>query len=326
MQARQLARAAAAHGAARLRRRPHLTSVTLFLTLRCNCRCGYCDFPGMDRGQDWDGARFARLLGALAHHGTARVGISGGEPLLHPDFEGIAGAANAGGFLTSLVTNGIRLDDHLDSARAFDYVLCTIEGDEGRHDAIRGRGAYGAALRGLEALARRGRPRLGVICPVHGGNASQAGEVLRLAEGLGAKAFFQPVQLRGAWQGGGFDAVLDAAAAREIFGQLRRWRRQGRPVGNSDTHLRWVSEGFPERVEARCLAGRYFHTVLPDGALLPCCMVDWDAHRVPLDPDRPGDALRGGPPPCDGCSILPYVDNTLLLRPSLRTLGNALRW
>jgi len=178
----------------------------------------------------------------------------------------------------------------------------------------------------MEALARGGGPRLGIVCPVHGKNVSQVEEVLRQAAAFGAKAFFQPVQLRSNWSGAEYGEVLPESEIRQLFQQLRAWRRAGRPVGNSPAHLRWVAEGFPKDFERRCLAGRYFHTILPDGALLPCCMVDWSAHRVPMDPDRPGAALRDGPPPCDGCSILPYVDNTLLLRPSLSALANALRW
>ncbi|MFH1530475.1 MAG: radical SAM protein [Pseudomonadota bacterium] len=325
--ARLLFRAATAHGLARLRRRPHLTCVTLFLTLRCNCSCGYCDFPRLDRGLDWDGERFLRLLAGLARHGTARVGLSGGEPLLHPDFEHIARAAAEHGFLTSLVTNGILLEAHQEAASRLDYVLCTIEGDAAHHDAIRGPGAHGAAMRGLDALSRGDGPRLGVICPVHEGNAAQVEEVLRIAEALHARAFFQPVQIRTHWNGASaFDGVLADDATREVFHRLRGWRRAGRPVGNSMTHLRWVTEGFPRGFEERCFAGRYFHTILPDGALLPCCMVDWDAHRSPLDPDHPEAALGAGSPRCAGCSILPYVDNNLLLRPSPRVLGNALRW
>ena len=321
-----LVRAAAAHGRARLSRRPHLTSVTIFLTLRCNCACAYCDFPRMDRGRDWDGDRFLRLLDGLARHGTARLGLSGGEPLLHPDVDRIVWAAAAHGFLTSMVTNGILLADHLDAAAALDYVLCTIEGDEDTHDAVRGRGSRAAAIAGMEALARRGGPRLGVICPVHAENVDQTEEVIRLAESLNAKAFFQPAQVRDGWRGQRFDGVLADQPTRDLFSHLETWKRDGLPVGNSPEHLRWVATGFPPDHRERCLAGQYFHTILPDGALLPCCMVDWDAHGTRLDPDAPGAALAGGPPACRGCSILPYVDNSLLLRPSLRSLINALRW
>ena len=323
---RGLTRAAVAHGAARLRGRDHLTSVTIFLTLRCNCSCGYCDFPGMDRGADWDGDQFLRLLGGLSRHGTARVGLSGGEPLLHPQFDRIAAAAGSHGFLTSLVTNGILLGEHLESASALDYVLCTIEGTAEIHDGVRGRGAYDAAMAGMHALAVCGRTRLGIICPVHRGNAGQIDEVLRVAEHLGARCFFQPVQLRGSWTGGAFPGVMGDSETREVFRRLLELRRSGRPVGNSPAYLRWVEGGFPRRFEERCFAGRYFHTILPDGVLLPCCMVDWEIHQAPLDADHPGRALGAGKPSCGGCTILPYVENTMLLRPSPWALGNALRW
>ena len=322
-----LANGAIRHAVARVRRRQVASSVTVFLTLRCNCACSYCDFPRNNSGRELSTDEFRRLFRGLRSHGTFRLGISGGEPLLREDFDELALDATKLGFLTSLVTNGTLLEAHLDGARAMDYVLCTVEGDQQAHDRERGAGAYAATTRGMRLLASAGHRRFGVVCPVHQGNIDTIEETLRFAEDLKAKAFFQPAQVRDGWSGAPFERVLSSEQLVEVFAEVREWKRAGRPVGNSMTHLNWLLEGFPTGFSDQCLAGRYFHTILPDGRLIPCCMTPWDVHGVRLDVDHPGAAVGiMNKPECKGCTILPYIENTLLLRSHPSSLWNVLKW
>lgn len=311
---------------ARCRGRPLWSGVSLLVTLRCNLQCPYCDFP-RHAGPEMDTDTVVRLLEGLRRGGTFRLGLSGGEPLVRHDLGAITRAAARLGFVTNLVTNGVLMRERLDDLRPVDFVLCTIEGGRATHDAPRGPGAWDAALSGLEAAIRRRVGRLGLICPVHAGNVTEIEEPLRLAESLGLRVYYQPIQERAGWTGARFAGILDLGRQAEAFARVLAWKRQGRPVGNSWAFLRMVASGRPPAFQSGCPAGRYVVTVLPDGRVVPCCMVPFDGGVPITDADRPDQVAPSlGRPACNGCTIAPYFENHLLFRPSLAAWWEAAGW
>jgi MoaA/NifB/PqqE/SkfB family radical SAM enzyme len=75
---------------------------------RCNLACTYCnEFDDFSKPVPAD-EMFRRIdkLGAL---GTAVVTISGGEPLLHPELDGVVRRIRANGMIAGLITNGYLL-------------------------------------------------------------------------------------------------------------------------------------------------------------------------------------------------------------------------
>jgi len=326
MRPRTLLRGAWHHAVARVTGRPAWTGVTLLVTLRCDQHCAYCDFP-RHAGRELDTATWKRVLAGLGRAGTVRLGISGGEPLLRPDLGELVQAAVRQGFVTSLVTNGARLRDRVDEVAAVDYLLTTIEGDAPRHDAVRGAGAWKATWEGLEAVRRRGGPKLGLICPVHAGNAATLDEPLRAAEALGVTIYFQPVLQRAGWSGAPFGDLPDEATVRDVFVRLAAWKRAGRPVGNSRAYLDLVLDGRTGALAGTCTAGRYFVTILPDGRVTPCCMLPFHADLPRVDPDAPERTSRlVSRPICEGCTIAPYVESHFIFSLDPRAIRSALRW
>ena len=87
-------------------------AVNLELTHHCNERCRHCyiDFtaPPPLPAEHWK-----RWLDELAEMGTLLLTISGGDPLLHPEFEEIYRHAHAGGFAIRLFSNCLKLDDQI---------------------------------------------------------------------------------------------------------------------------------------------------------------------------------------------------------------------
>ena len=69
-----------------------LPLVTLYLTERCNSRCVTCDYWRHGR-RDVTLESVTRLLPELEALGTRTALISGGEPLLNPEWPQIAEAA-----------------------------------------------------------------------------------------------------------------------------------------------------------------------------------------------------------------------------------------
>jgi len=257
------------------------------------------------------------------------VVLTGGEPLLRPDLPLILAEARRLGFVTSLVTNGLRLADRAADLPPVDYVITTIEGDEETHDRVRGRGSWQRTCAGLARVRARGGARLGVICPVHRGNTAALGQALETAERFGAQTFYQPVQLRESWSGPGFDGEVPDPTLAAAFAQVLDWKRRGRAIGNSYRYLRRIAEGpSASRPLPPCTAGQSFVTMLPDGRVLPCCMLPFEGAWPRFDPADPQATVDrvAAPAVCRGCTIGPYVENNLLFTGDLGSWLNVVRW
>jgi MoaA/NifB/PqqE/SkfB family radical SAM enzyme len=326
MKRRTVVKGAARLGLALMRGGNSWVSVVYLATMRCNARCPYCDFPRVPFEELDTGGALA-LIRALKEAGTVRLSISGGEPLLRADLGAMTMEAGRCGFITSVVTNGTLLQDRLEDLRPVDYILCTMEGGEGVHERMRGAGSWGMTVRGLEMLKRSGIGRLGIICPLHRENLAEIEEPLRLAEQLGTKAFFQPVQRRNGWTGPEFHGMLSPEEMKHAFGRLLRLKITGRAVGNSRRYLEIMAGGGDAGSFPKCTSGRFAVTLLPDGRVTPCCMLPFQASPVRVDPRTIGRAVReAAVPACEGCTISPYMESNLILNLDLGALLNALMW
>lgn len=306
--------------------RPLISSATFLITLRCNSGCRYCDFPRNKITNELSTEEAISLIRALHKRGLFRLGLSGGEPLLRDDIEKLAAEVRNLGILSSLTTNGYLLEAKAAAGMLFDFVLCGIDGDEKIHDAYRGPGRFKAAVSGLMKLRSLGHKRLGTITPVHRENAASLEEVLRIAEFVGARAFFQPVQLRDGWVGPPFDGYCSPEELRDIFEKIRSWKKHGRPVGNSYGHIELVCSGDTRAMGARCDAGKYFFTILPDGSVIPCCLWPFRGNRR-LEPGSIDEVLADlSRQACKGCTIVSYFENTRLLSGCFEALSEAVRW
>ncbi len=96
--------------ARRVREQRILHSVTLELTYRCNLDCFFCyndrDKPGRPLTLD----QYEHLLEDLARMQTLHLMLTGGEPMVHPEFFAIGAKARELGFVTRVRTNGHSLN------------------------------------------------------------------------------------------------------------------------------------------------------------------------------------------------------------------------
>ncbi|MBI4465119.1 MAG: radical SAM protein, partial [Acidobacteria bacterium] len=77
----------------------------LIPTRRCNLSCTYCnEFD--DFSAPIPTAEMFRRIDRLASFGTSIITISGGEPLLHPELDGIIRRIRRHGIICGLITNG----------------------------------------------------------------------------------------------------------------------------------------------------------------------------------------------------------------------------
>jgi MoaA/NifB/PqqE/SkfB family radical SAM enzyme len=134
-----------------------LPLVTLYVTDRCNSRCVTCDYWRHGR-DDMTLAAVRRLLPDFARLGTRMVLLSGGEPLLNPDWAAIAELLHAQGLEVWLLTSGLALAKHARrAAQLFDAITVSLDGaDAQTYASIRGLDAFHKVCDGIRSAAAHG--------------------------------------------------------------------------------------------------------------------------------------------------------------------------
>src|SRR5262245_39511623 len=119
-----------------------LPLITLHLTDRCNSRCVSCDY-WRHGTEEVSADAVTELLPGLRTLGTHTVLISGGEPLLHRQWQEIAAMLRANGQELWLLTSGLSLAKYATrAAELFRSITVSLDGG----DAV----TY-AAIRGVDA-------------------------------------------------------------------------------------------------------------------------------------------------------------------------------
>lgn len=78
--------------------------------------------------------------------------LSGGDPLLHPDFPKVCDIVRSLNGRLSISTNGILVPQYLAVFKHEDCIQVSVDGDEETHDFIRGHGSYQKAVNALDSL------------------------------------------------------------------------------------------------------------------------------------------------------------------------------
>lgn len=197
--------------------------LALHVTERCQRACLHCVRTPSSPPVELTPEAAARILDqAIALHRVEHVGLTGGEPLLHPRIAELLDAIVARRLRYHLVTNGARIDalvallDALPARReALASVDLSLDGaDEATQDAVRGEGSWREAMNAALALRARSIP-FSLQLTLHRRNVAQLEPVGLLAAQLGARALsVLPMIATGRPSdtelGLGLDAILEA--------------------------------------------------------------------------------------------------------------------
>jgi radical SAM protein with 4Fe4S-binding SPASM domain len=177
------------------------TNIQVEITKACNLHCSYCyrKAEATDSSGRLPTADLLTILDRFRDCGIGSVEITGGEPLLHPDFLRIILHCCERFLLVGVLTNGTLLNEtivrHLVPYR--DRVIFSVSLDShlpGIHDTRRGmQGAFAKTTEAVRILARYGfTTRVSMAIDRH--NWQHIEPTLLLAQELGASAFgYAPV-------------------------------------------------------------------------------------------------------------------------------------
>lgn len=165
------------------------------MTQACNLACVHCR-AGASCDPAPDELSFEEcisLIDGIAQVGSPILIMTGGEPLLRPDFFELAEHAKKSGLRVALATNGVLVTPEVARRVAtvgIDRVSVSLDGPSAEeHDAFRKvAGAFDASLHGIGNLREAGVP-VQVNTTLTRRNRGQLAEIMRLAERIGAVAF-----------------------------------------------------------------------------------------------------------------------------------------
>jgi len=249
----------------------------LDLTHRCNLRCRHCYLDEASRaarepGSELDTAAWLNVIDQVVDAGCLYMLLTGGEPLLRPDFARIYRYTKEKGCLVTVFTNGTRVDEpllDLFSSLPPRHVEISLYGaTPAVHDAITGvAGSQRRSLAAIDRLLERGiQVRLKTILMrdnLHEfydleAMARERGVAFRFDAAIFPRLSGDPAPLA---QRVGVEEVVE----REFADEIRReeWRRfYDRFAGTPAADKLFV-----------CGAGRTHFHVDPVGRLQPCLMV-----------------------------------------------------
>ena len=168
-------------------------SATIEITDACNMNCVHC-YRGVPSASYWTEAHFLDALNELKTLGTMNLTITGGEPFSHPLISSFLEITERLGFVVSIQSNIVLLDDTLISAlrknAVSDVSVSLYSTNEKEHDAItQSSGSMRKTIANIERLIENGIP-VSINCPIMSVNRNAMASICKYAKRLGIDVKF----------------------------------------------------------------------------------------------------------------------------------------
>jgi MoaA/NifB/PqqE/SkfB family radical SAM enzyme len=253
------------------------------VTLRCNARCGFCNY--------WKTPAEARLDEQRSFADAARffnpmlVTFTGGEPLLRRDLEDLVAAVNEAvrlKYVTVITHGGMLTPERAVSLRAagIDQFSISLDYLDGRHDEARGiPGLTERIFRTVDGMRARGIDNIRFNTVIKDDNLDQLLPIVRRAAALGCGVNFSVYT--DAKNGNRAHLVNDAhhAELADVVAQLLDVKRRRRGViTNSDAYLELVPRYVRGELTEPCRSGERTIHVDPTGQVKRCPDFPTDFH------------------------------------------------
>jgi len=162
---------------------------TIALTSHCNLNCQHCYIRDNSSNDELPTAETLRIIDEISDAGCVYLLMTGGEPLLRPDFKEIYAYARKKGLILSLFTNGTLVDADtalfLNSLMPFSVEITLYGASRETYESFtRSNGTYDACMNGIKLLVEHGIP-LTLKTMVTTINKHELPEMKAFAESLG---------------------------------------------------------------------------------------------------------------------------------------------
>ncbi len=256
-----------------MRRMPML--VHFEVTMRCNARCGFCDYwqtPASEKARELSG-----FADAARHFSPMMITFTGGEPLLRRDLEDVVAAVRQASRLTylTLITHGGMLSR--ERARALwdagiDQFNISLDYLDGRHDEARGiPGLTAKIMRTVQEMRADGIDGVRFNTVIKNDNLDQLLPIVERAAELGIGVNFSVYT--DFKNGNRAHLIPDEATVlvAHAVDRLMAFKRAFRGViSNSDYYLSTIPQYLRGTLQGLCESGNRTIHISPTGAVRRC--------------------------------------------------------
>ena len=268
-----------------LYREPRLRHLFLELTLQCNERCFHCgsSCTPMRSEDQLSLAEYRAILEQVKEDfdlTKLQLCITGGEPLLRPDFFEILGYAHELGFRWGMTSNAILITPEIARRLAetgMETISVSIDGLRETHDLLRGTpGGYDLAMRGIRNLLELGRFRaVQVTTVVNHENIGELDELFAIMDGLDIDSWrvvnLEPIGRALQWP----SRMLTREDYLRLFSFIREKRQAGYPVEYGCSH--YLGPAWERELRDWywiCNAGIYTASIMANGDIGACLDIE----------------------------------------------------
>lgn len=246
------------------------------LTYRCPLRCPYCSNPvnygDSEYRQELTADQWLTVIEQAAQLGILQLGLTGGEPLLHPELETLVEAAAATGLYTNLITAGTLLTPERAArlkACGLDHVQISLQDSQAdASDEIAGVRSFEQKLTAARLVKELGLP-LTINVVLHRHNLDRIEAIIDLCEKLAAdRVELANTQYYG-WAFHNRTSLLPTPAQLEWAQQVVARAQQRRPFPMG---MVYVLPDYYEQYPKPCMGGwgQRAMVIAPQGEVLPC--------------------------------------------------------
>ncbi|MGQ0764119.1 MAG: radical SAM protein [Gemmatimonadota bacterium] len=294
-----------------LRRRPVL--LTFEVTMRCNARCGFCDY--WKTPAETKASEISSFADAARHFAPMMITFTGGEPLLRRDLEDLVREVRSAAPLTyvTVITHGGMLS--AERARSLwnagiDQFSISLDYLDGRHDQARGiPGLTDRILKTVRTMRREGIDAIQFNTVIRNDNLDQ---ILPIAEtaaqmGVGVNYSLYTDLKNGNQQWLVRERQLHDAE--RVIRELLRFKKAHRGIiSNSDYYLGTVPRYLRGESLGPCRSGIRTIHITPQGNVKRCPDFPADGHWSRFNGYEPID--------CNACYYACRGEAQAPLRPS----------
>lgn len=159
---------------------PSLRYLEFQLTDRCNLHCRHC-YLGDGFLEDLPFGKILKVLKEFEEIQGLRLLLSGGEPLLHPDFWEINEVLGEYPFRSVMLSNGTLItEDNAKKLRVHEVQL-SLDGMKKGHESLRGEGTFEKTIRAIGHL-QAANIRVSIATMIHRENLKEFDEMASLIQ------------------------------------------------------------------------------------------------------------------------------------------------
>lgn len=260
-------------------------TIGFFVTNRCNFNCAHCILKTLNGGQtlarDLPVVVFERSLNEGRELGFNHVSLTGGEPILHPQFAELIKLVKKYHYTYGFASNAWFYRDYWkaigQSRENLNYITFSLDGDNAEvHDSIRG--AAGSFDRVIEAVDfyRKQQVNIGVNFLLSQKNYRQIAGTTRLCAKLGVEGIFYTGEIPSG------DSGLPENEKREALAEIGRLQKEFGNCLNIRIGRTLADLNFQPDINA-CPAFNGQRMVIDfDGGMFFCCNLYQPCKNKPL--------------------------------------------